>query len=297
VRNLTLVESWNGNPEQLAVGDSMTRSLTLQADGVPAAQLPALPEPEIDGGRLYADQPQLENSSDARGLRGKRVQSAALIASRPGPLQLPGARVVWWDVDSDSEKVAEIAPRQLQIRPAAAAASSPPAVSPAPATPSGDAVAPRTNPAQLLGWQLATALLACAWLATLWWSWHRQRVPPAAPAQPNTTRRAREYEAFKQLQASCRANEAAAARSALLNWGAARLQRDRVDLQTLKEWAGDEALQSAIDALERHLYAGTGAASWRGDRLLAAVSAIRGRRQNVSGGDERGALPPLYPGG
>ena len=111
-RNLTLVESWNGNPDQLAVGESMTRSLTLQADGIDAAHLPELAPPVIDGGRLYADQPQLDDSGDARGVHGKRVQSSALIATRPGPLQLPGTRLLWWDVDSDSEQVAEIAPRQ-----------------------------------------------------------------------------------------------------------------------------------------------------------------------------------------
>ncbi len=294
-RNLTLVESWNGNPEQLAAGDSMTRSLTLLADGLAAAQLPELPLPQIEGGRLYADQPQLDNSGDTRGLRGKRVESAALIPSQPGPLRIPGASVVWWDVDSDSEKVAEIPPRQLQIRPASATSPTTPATAPTPSsalTTVGDAT---INP-QLLGWQLATALLACLWLATLWWGWRRARTLPVNPTRPEAEQ-ANEYDAFKQLQASCRANNAAAARAALLNWGMARLQRKRIDLEALLAWADNDALQRAVDEMERHLYGGQNTSAWRGEALLAALSTVRGKRQGEPAGAGSQSLPPLYPGG
>ncbi len=298
-RNLALVESWNGNPEQLVVGESMTRSLTLQADGIDGAHLPELPLPTIDGGRLYADQPQLDDSSDARGIRGKRVHSAALIPSRPGPLQLPGARLLWWDVDSDSEKVAEIAPHRLQIRPAAAGATdTSPATAQVDPARAGSAL-PGAAPdhRQLLGWQIATTLLACGWLATLLWSRRRPRPLPtprdAAPALPNGD----EAAAFKALQRACRERQPASARGALLAWGAAAQQRQQVGLEELLQWADDSALNGAVTELERRLYAPESSveSTWHGETLLAAVEAVRERRPKSGQSAAGGALPPLYP--
>ena len=307
-RNLTLVESWSGNPVRIAVGESMTRSLTLQADGVAAAHLPELPLPTIDGGRLYADQPKLDNGGDARGLHGKRVQSAALIPSRAGALQLPGTKLVWWDVDSDSEKVAEIAPRQLQIRAAAAATSAPPnfasepAASDAAATDSTATSAPAAmamtmaSSRQLLVWQLGCALLACGWAATLLWCWRRRTATAVAvqrePEQPSRS----EAEAFRQLQRACREQQPAQARSALRVWGAALLNREQIGIGELLQRADDTAFKRAVTELEQHLYAATAGSSWHGEPLLASIEVVRKRlrgHSERSAGDT--ALPPLYP--
>jgi hypothetical protein len=62
-RSLTLSESWNPEPEQVQVGDSLTRSLTVKAEGLGSSQLPPLPGTEASGlrplsGPTGADQPQ-----------------------------------------------------------------------------------------------------------------------------------------------------------------------------------------------------------------------------------------------
>ncbi len=302
-RNLTLMESWNGNPEQLAVGESMTRSLILQAEGVGGARLPELPQPAVDGGRLYADQPKLDDGGDARGLHGKRVQSAALIPARPGPLQLPGTKLVWWDVDSDSEKVAEIAPRQLQIRAAApgtaSATATPP---PASAASINDVVGVPaiavTDGGHLLGWQIATALLACGWAATLLWFWQRRKPAPTAVVVESGNRSASEPDSFRQLQRACREHQPVAARSALLAWGAALLNREQIGLDELLQCVGDDALSRAVVELEQQLYAAAATDAWRGEQLLSAVDRVRKqrRRENRDSAVSE-ALPPLYPSG
>src|SRR3546814_12093198 len=45
-RSLSLSESWSPEPTHSQVGDSLTRSLTLEAEGLASAQLPPLPRSE-----------------------------------------------------------------------------------------------------------------------------------------------------------------------------------------------------------------------------------------------------------
>src|SRR5690606_7293482 len=108
----------------------------------------------------------LENLGDARGLHGKRVQGMALIPARPGEIELPPIRVRWWDVESDSEKVAELPARRLRVGPATGATGAvQPTTLPDPTSAAPVSPAPAAD-RSVLFWQVATALLALGWLTT-----------------------------------------------------------------------------------------------------------------------------------
>lgn len=291
-RDLSLLDSWSGDPERLTEGESVTRTITLQAEGLAAVQLPELKVPDVDGARLYADQPQLENLGDARGLHGKRVQGMALIPARPGQIELPPIRVRWWDVDSDSEKVAELPARRLTVHAAGGTPATPdPTALPSPADGLTVAAPATAADQRLVYWQLTTALLALAWLATLLF-WRRR---PAAAA-PQTVKpeavESSEKSCFAALEARCRAGDAAGARQALLQWGAARYEPPPQTLEQLAAHSDSTALVEAIQQLERVLF-GNDAGSWQGEPLLGAVRDLRGRKRE--GSVAKDGLRTLYP--
>ena len=60
-RSLSMSETWNPEPDHTLVGDSLTRTLTLKAEGLSSAQLPPLPATDVNGLRRYPDLPQLSN--------------------------------------------------------------------------------------------------------------------------------------------------------------------------------------------------------------------------------------------
>lgn len=83
------------------VGDSLTRTLTLKAEGLSSAQLPALTATDVNGLRRYPDLPQLSNQITENGLIGSREEREALVPTRVGQVELPAVEVVWWNTHED----------------------------------------------------------------------------------------------------------------------------------------------------------------------------------------------------
>lgn len=83
----------------LRVGDSITRELTLQADGTLAMTLPAPPMNDQAGLSRYLKAPQVTTIDDGRGgfLGGQRIDNVTYRIDRPGSYTLPAVQVTWWD--------------------------------------------------------------------------------------------------------------------------------------------------------------------------------------------------------
>jgi hypothetical protein len=302
-RNLTVQETWGGNPQHLAVGDSITRSIALQADGLMAAQLPAQPQPQLDRARLYADQPQLDDQADDSGLHGKRVESAALIPNEPGILNLPELRVVWWDLDSDSEKVAVLPAQTLTVNGASAGASSP-AVDSAATQPESEPVtgpaASATSPTTVrepVFWRAIAAILGICWLVTLWLYWHLRRTRIAAPAASKPVV-VKEDHLLEIALAACRSNDALASHRAITAW----LRQCNPQTPTLAQWqqsllatAHTEKLQAALAALDAECFRNDAqGGDWRGAELAAEL--VQWNKRNTTRPAPAENLPALYPG-
>ncbi|MEI4520964.1 hypothetical protein [Pseudomonas sp. CCNWLW23] len=94
----------------LKVGDSITRELTLQADGALAMALPIPTFGDVDGLSRYAKTPQVTALDDGRGniLGGQRVDSASYRIDSAGTYTLPAIRVKWWDASARQIRSAEV---------------------------------------------------------------------------------------------------------------------------------------------------------------------------------------------
>ncbi|WP_347900554.1 hypothetical protein [Pseudomonas purpurea] len=92
------------------VGDSLTRELTLQADGAMAMALPAPSLVDIDGLSRYPKNPHVSNLDDGRGNLngGQRIDSASYRIDTPGRHALPAIQVKWWDTSRRQAQIAEL---------------------------------------------------------------------------------------------------------------------------------------------------------------------------------------------
>lgn len=275
-RSLSLGESWSPEPDHAQVGYSLTRSLTLNAEGLASSQLPPLPATEINGLRRYPDQPVLGNQSSDRGLIGSREDREALVPTRTGAIDLPSVEVVWWNTFEDHLEHSSLPARTLQV------ASNPSLIVDTPAgSPQGMSGA--TSEA-LRWWKLSTAILACTTLLGfgLWW---RARSQPAILRAAQTGPSPRTL--LDDLKRTCQANDSHATRQALDAWA-------RQQPETLADMAARFVpLSDALDGLNGALYSETGQ-YWQGEELWRAIRAIptaEGVQDLV--GDS--GLPPLYP--
>lgn len=275
-RSLTVTESWNPEPEHVQVGDSLTRSLTVKAEGLSSAQLPALPSSDINGLRRYPDQPVLGNQNNDRGLIGSREDREALVPTRAGAVELPAVEVVWWNTHEDHLERTTLPARTLQV------ATNPSLVVDTPATPT---VITAPDDERLWLWQLSTLILACTTLLGfgLWWRARRQ---PAVQRAAQTGPSPRTL--LDDLKRATQANDPQATRQALDAWA-------RQQPETLADMAARFVpLSDALDGLNGALYSESGQ-YWLGEELWRAVKAIPMAEREADPATDTTSLPPLYP--
>ena len=273
-RSLTLEEHWNPDPtlQRTQVGDSLTRSISLRAEGLSSAQLPALPATEVAGLRRYPDQPQLRNDIGERGMIANREEREALVPVRTGELALPAQDVVWWNTREDHLEHSNLPARTLTVL------DNPALTGDAPVNSAG-------TPVHLWPWQLATGLLVLSNLlvGVLWWR-ARSRPAVARPVQSGPSPRS----LLDDLKRACQANDPQATRQALDAWA-------RQQPETLADMAARFVpLSDALDGLNGALYSETGQ-TWQGDELWRAIGTIPSAEHLRPPLGDAGSLPPLYP--
>lgn len=287
-RDLTLEENWSIDPEALNVGDSTTRTLTLVGRGLQGSQLPplssvqgALNIPEL---RFYPDQEAIDQSELADGLQGRRVQSEALVARSGGAWVLPEIRIPWWNTDTDQLEFAVIPARKVAVAASQALDST---LSPTATT--GTITASTQSAPQWLwilsasGWVISLVLAVLLWLS-------RQPQQIAAPgaasgsASPETIR-----QSLVAARRAIEAQDAAALRSAILDWGALHSGSAVASLQKLASMTSP-TLAAKLVTLDEALY-GTG------DLADAASGLIDALREEPALAQQRdtGTKLALYP--
>lgn len=287
-RNVVVEEDWSTDPQSLRVGESVTRTIRLQGEGVQGAQLPPVLFTPIDGIKHYPDQPAINDDEISSGLLGSRRDSVAIVPTRAGSIALPAVEIPWWDTQAGALRKVVIPARTIQVSPASVDVTQPPAMG----SVASNQAAPDPTTASPLLWQLLAAFCGAGWIVTgvLWFRGRQAPSPAAQPAAPKASEKA----ALKSLQAACASNQAAAAREAVIRWAVARTGNRRITgLEDAAQALGDPELKAALSTLEEALY-GASPQGWQGDHLAGVIKRLgAGKPKN---GSANGAPLTLYPG-
>ncbi|MDQ6964986.1 MAG: BatD family protein [Mariprofundales bacterium] len=245
--------------EPYRVGEPITRTIELRADGLTAAQLPPILNGVLPADlKRYPDQPQSSDSSSGAGVVGVRREKVALIPLHGGNFILPGIDVYWWSVATGKIEVASVAPRTIHVEGApAASSSSSSAASNAPQhSDSGVPSAPSTMVKQgggeeLIWWQGAVVLLLLLWLGTLalWWRACRTGRGGGVEVAPDIDS---DQQLRQQIESACCAEDGARAAQLLSQW-LQQLRQRGVDVEQRFP-----QLMQTIDDIYRQRYGGGG---------------------------------------
>ncbi len=281
-----LIESWPDDPPVFVVGKPVTRTLRIEADGVLGEQIPEIVIDDVADMRHYPDKPEIDTVYADDRVTGLREQRVALVPGRAGTFTLPGVELAWWDVDSDTARVARIPPRSIEILPAPAVEGRPAATISAPAATSGTEDAP---PAAAIGrgpWPWVSLVFALLWLSTLvlWWRGRRRAGPVAVTTAVAPSTRA--------LRRACSGGDPRAARAALLAWGRSRWPHDPpLGLEQLAARI-DASLAAGFKDLDAACYA-PGGGAWSGRALWQRLEPLLDSERDTA--PAAGPLPNLYP--
>lgn len=299
---LTLFESWSNDQHAVRVGDSITRSITVSAEGLIDSQLPPFEFDAIDGAKIYPDQGVAETSLSEQGATAIRIDSAAIIPTREGSIELAEVKLSWWDTRNKKMQQAIIPATTITVKPALvdqSAGSTPLAVDHS-QLPTMTSTA-NTDTSQAFIWQLLSGLLAILWLFTLgmWWQ-SKQRLQQSSANNNDfmttpTATQLSERQAFKQLQAQCRSQDIKAIRAAIIHWGESFWPEQTINsLQDIRQICEHPPLTNLLLQLDNQLYGGTSDSSeWNGDSLIIVLRNLRQNRQQKKS-NKKDALAPLY---
>ncbi len=225
--NLEIIEKWQPEPPIFKVGDPVTRTLTIIADGVTGDQIPELEFNYPDTIKGYTDQPQIETEKSDNGLRGIRKEKWALIPNQDGTITLPGISVSWWDVTTNNLRSVVIPSKKIQVQTEVGRVKEnmTPEVTVEPVKENTGIVAQK--PTDLIKssmtWKILTIVFALLWAGTLLiWFFNRNKKVNSNIKIENNFKVNQQVDiksAVKNVKQALRSGEPVALQDALLKWG------------------------------------------------------------------------------
>lgn len=281
---LSLSQEIQRSSPALKVGDSVTRIVTIAAEGAPAILLPPTTFAPIPGARVYASQPQLSDGMDRDTgvLSSTRADRAVYMLEAAGTFTLPAIDIAWWDAKNETVQHARLEPQSFAVAPGASGATG--------GSRQSGLSAPRRVILFVLEHWLAVAL-AIAAIAVLIWA-----TPPVVRDLRRRVRHRRaiyrqsEACAFRDLSRIAGQGDPRQAYRALLTW-LTRFEpaAPAHTVKALNDWARDPILAQEIGALERRLFSsGSGAGAWSDAPLMKALRAVRRKAEH-----RHWSLPPM----
>jgi hypothetical protein len=316
--SIEVADEWTPSPPRLRVGEPVTRTLTITAEGATAAQLPTLSLGAISGAQVYPDQPRVEDLDSGAVPAAVKTLKVALVPTRAGQLRLPEIRLPWWDTKANVARVVVIPERTLEVAPgpagsaplpvAASEAASPDAIeAPAAVAESSSPSVVADAPGSAVGgepWPWVALAIGLGWLATLVW-WYRDRrarskrpepVPAASVPSAAVVGGSSLKAAASLVERACAASDPRAARSALIDWASLRWPEDPPHgLEALAARVGDEPLAELLRSIDRAIYAPPGV-GWDGSRAWESLAPALARLAQSAKPAGEAAIPDLYPG-
>ena len=113
--NLKLSESFEPSPTSFKVDEAVTRTITIEATGLLAAQLPDVSFGSVNGVRVYPGKAEKTNRVTDKGIVGKLEKSEVLIPLTDGELVIPAITIKWWNVASRRMETATIPERKVMV--------------------------------------------------------------------------------------------------------------------------------------------------------------------------------------
>lgn len=300
-RSVSVKETVSPSSGSVAVGDTVTRTVTVQASGVRDSQLPDPVFPETADFKQYPGQSETGSSFDDKGIVGLKTRQIVFMPVREGSLTLPPLEYEWFDVKAKKTRKATLPARTItvvrseksvlpQSEPVAGVQKDRPVDALPEKTVEPDVrQTPVPSSRSFVSGALCGFAAALVVLLLLLLPGRRKRKGENARTDDTSVRFAEK--AFKN---ACKGNDPSATGKALLMLAAAIFKDDPPStLSVVADRIGDAALSKEIAALNAAVYSGrkdacSGKALW--DAYKAAGAKIRKTAER-----EKSPLPPLYP--
>jgi len=303
--SVTMEQRWSGDIDSVTVGEPVTRTITIRAEGLSGAQITPLQEPQGNNYRGYPDQPQLDEIVTTNGLTATRIESLALVPNNSGEITLPAVELIWWDTNSNKRRVASLPSITLQVSPsentdvAANDNNVMQGTNDAMTTLASDASKPKVS--FMTNLSLALNALLMTLIVTLLIG--RKRKALAARSQQaalsSDSARLNLKQQLRAIESEAKDDNLMAMREAILRWGKTLFAENPPStLKSLGDLLGNPSISQLFAQLDQQLYQHNGVPATTLDVTLLLASLKKESnfsRESASKSKSGKALQSLYP--
>ena len=250
-KSLALSDQWSTNTDTLTVGDAITRTVTLAAEGLTASQLPTINTMNIANVKSYPDTIKTDDIATNSGILGNQVSAIALVPLQEGELTIPPLEIAWYDTQNNSIQTTTLPGKTFNVLPAV------PTTQNIPNNAAHDCEDKnlladdnniKTNDSLSPTWKMIAGGFAVLWVLTILFFFMSQRKKKKPQDTENKDKKKNtalqknihntpqtEPVAFKQLQTLCRAKNQEPQDITLLFKQWCRLLFKKPDIQSLEQ--------------------------------------------------------------
>ena len=284
---VALTETYDQTESTMRQGNTLVRTIILQAAGVPAQLLPIFKVKSSSQFNAYAEKPELHNTAKQHELIGRATIKVTYLLNKAGRITIPVVSVPWFNTDTGKEENASLPARTLEVEAVAGGGLQPTTalakpLAPLPTVPLAVLSTEKSN---VWAWWLAGSLGLVLLVILVGWGFGKR-------LQMNVERRRL---VLKELHEACANNKPNQAQAALLHW--ARLQwpgMELLNLHHLAKLVPGTALKKQLSILSKALYSEEPSTPWQGDALWRSVRAYVQIKPTVK--SKGSDLPPINPG-
>lgn len=300
--NVELTEQWSDDLNNLSVGEPITRTIRISAQGLTGAQILPLTIAPSSQYKLYPDQPQLDQQVSSNGLLGTRTESLALVPNLAGEITLPAIEMRWWDTVNQRMQTASLPGKTVQVSASAT-------INNAPVVPNNQlltmeplnlnaeaAKVENTAPSMLVKLSLTFNALLLAAIAALVAGRRRQQTVTQASSEVKTSALLNLKQQLKAIEVQAKQNNLMGMRDTILSWGQCLFaETPPTTLKQLATLLDDTELQEQFAQLDRQLYKGKAGDDMLDIALLLKRLKLQSSFSRSTKADRGTGLKPLYP--
>lgn len=114
-KNVTANEIWSEKSNQITVGEPITRTVTINADGVNASVIPELDFTKVNDTNIYPDKTISDTKNSNSGVSSNKVFKIVYIPTKSGELKFPETKINWFDINNNQEKTITLPAKTFRV--------------------------------------------------------------------------------------------------------------------------------------------------------------------------------------
>lgn len=299
---VTLNEGWSGSIDHLKIGEPITRTITVTADGLTGGQIAPTSNANVDGLTFYPDQAQTKEDKTSKGVKGYRTETMAIIPNHGGTFTLPEVTVNWWDTNTQTQQTATLPAKTLTVLGDVNTADAPVipnqqnnAVTSANTnnnTPTPPPQIVTTTPIWLWITNIIFILLSLGLVVYVLQLKSKLKEMQNEQEQANEIISEKEKDIWDLLKHAVASRDAVTLRKAILNWANFHWPEQQINsLDEIAKLGNKPELTQALKYLDEMLYSNHPTHDWDAARLLQLLNECR-KEKNARRKSE--SLKPLY---